>query len=156
MGQRNEILIPNCYHDSAFVKAFISTSSNELVGDLVLQNGYLSYRSVRCNCFVNQARAGSLIQVADNRFLGKQAERIGLRQGTPVVAGGGDQSAQAVGVGVVHPGTMAVTLGTSGVVFAATELPLTEPRGRLHAFCHAVGGRWHLMGVMHSAAGSFQ
>ena len=84
------------------------------------------------------------------------ADLTGLRQGTPVVAGGGDQSAQAVGVGVVRPGTMAVTLGTSGVVFAATESPLIEPHGRLHAFCHAVAGRWHLMGVMLSAAGSFQ
>src|SRR5690242_1038311 len=84
------------------------------------------------------------------------AELTGLRAGTPVVAGGGDQSAQAVGVGVVRPGTIAVTLGTSGVVFAATETPLIEPEGRLHAFCHAVAGRWHLMGVMLSAAGSLQ
>ena len=84
------------------------------------------------------------------------AELIGLRSGTPVVAGGGDQSAQAVGAGVVRPGTIAVTLGTSGVVFAATEAPLIEPEGRLHAFCHAVAGRWHLMGVMLSAAGSLQ
>ncbi|HKG81498.1 MAG TPA: xylulokinase, partial [Pyrinomonadaceae bacterium] len=83
-------------------------------------------------------------------------ESTGLRSGTPVVAGGGDQSAQAVGVGVVRPGTIAVTLGTSGVVFAATESPLIEPQGRLHAFCHAVAGRWHLMGVMLSAAGSLQ
>src|SRR5215216_1488724 len=80
----------------------------------------------------------------------------GLRKGTPVVAGGGDQAAQAIGVGVVRPGRMAVTLGTSGVVFAATESPLIEPEGRLHAFCHAVAGRWHLMGVMLSAAGSLQ
>jgi xylulokinase len=84
------------------------------------------------------------------------AELTGLRAGTPVIAGGGDQSAQAVGGGVVGPGTMAVTLGTSGVVFAATESPLIEPEGRLHAFCHAVAGRWHLMGVMLSAAGSLQ
>ena len=83
-------------------------------------------------------------------------ELTGLRVGTPVVAGGGDQSAQAVGVGAVRPGTIAVTLGTSGVVFAATEAPLIEPQGRLHAFCHAVAGRWHLMGVMLSAAGSLQ
>src|SRR4029078_10699323 len=84
------------------------------------------------------------------------AELTGLRRGTPVVAGGGDQSAQAVGVGVVRPGAVAVTLGTSGCVFAATEPPLIEPQGRLHAFCHAVAGRWHLMGVMLSAAGSLQ
>jgi xylulokinase len=84
------------------------------------------------------------------------AAQTGLSQGTPVVAGGGDQSAQAIGTGVVRPGVIAVTLGTSGVVFAATELPLIEPEGRLHAFCHAVAGRWHLMGVMLSAAGSLQ
>src|SRR6185436_3642430 len=84
------------------------------------------------------------------------AASTGLRAETPVVAGGGDQSAQAVGTGVVRPGTIAVTLGTSGVVFAATESPLIEPEGRLHAFCHAVVGRWHLMGVMLSAAGSLQ
>lgn len=84
------------------------------------------------------------------------SELTGLDRGIPVVAGGGDQSAQAIGVGVVRPGTIAVTLGTSGVVFAATESPLIEPQGRLHAFCHAVAGRWHLMGVMLSAAGSLQ
>ena len=84
------------------------------------------------------------------------AALTGLSQGTKVVAGGGDQSAQAIGTGVVRPGTIAVTLGTSGVVFAATESPLIEPEGRLHAFCHAVAGRWHLMGVMLSAAGSLQ
>ena len=84
------------------------------------------------------------------------AALTGLRPGTPVVAGGGDQSAGAVGTGVVRPGMIAVTLGTSGVVFAATESALIEPEGRLHAFCHAVAGRWHLMGVMLSAAGSLQ
>jgi xylulokinase len=84
------------------------------------------------------------------------AELTGLCAGIPVVAGGGDQSAQAIGAGVVRPGKIAVTLGTSGVVFAATEAPLIEPQGRLHAFCHAVADRWHLMGVMLSAAGSLQ
>jgi xylulokinase len=84
------------------------------------------------------------------------ADATGLRAGTPVVAGGGDQAANAVGVGVVAPGTMALSLGTSGVVFAATERPLYEPRGRVHAFCHAVPGRWHLMSVMLSAAGSLR
>jgi xylulokinase len=84
------------------------------------------------------------------------AEATGLAEGTPVVAGGGDQAAQAVGVGAVEPGIIALTLGTSGVVFASTETPLIEPQGRLHAFCHAVPGHWHLMGVMLSAAGSLQ
>ena len=84
------------------------------------------------------------------------AEATGLRAGTPVVAGGGDQSANAVGVGAVSPGTVALSLGTSGVVFAATTEPLFDPQGRVHAFCHAVPGRWHLMSVMLSAAGSLR
>jgi len=80
----------------------------------------------------------------------------GLQEGTPVCAGGGDQSAQAVGVGAIEPGVVALTLGTSGVIFATTPAPLVEHEGRLHAFCHAVPGLWHLMGVMLSAAGSLQ
>ena len=84
------------------------------------------------------------------------AGQTGLRQGTPVAAGGGDQSAQAVGVGAVEAGIIALTLGTSGVVFATTPGALIEPEGRLHAFCHAAPDRWHFMGVMLSAAGSLQ
>jgi xylulokinase len=84
------------------------------------------------------------------------AASSGLKAGTPVAAGGGDQAAQAVGVGAVKPGVVALTVGTSGVVFAATPAALIEPEGRLHAFCHAVPGMWHFMGVMLSAAGSLQ
>ena len=84
------------------------------------------------------------------------ASETGLKVGTPVVGGGGDQAAQAVGSGIIEQGTISVTLGTSGVVFAATDRFLLEPEGRLHAFCHAVPGQWHLMGVMLSAAGSLR
>ena len=84
------------------------------------------------------------------------AEATGLRAGTPVVAGGGDQAANAVGVGAVEPGVVALSLGTSGVIFATTGRPLFEARGRVHAFCHAVPGRWHMMSVMLSAAGSLR
>jgi xylulokinase len=84
------------------------------------------------------------------------AQATGLKAGTPVVAGGGDQAAQAVGVGAVQEGIVALTLGTSGVVFATTNEPFIEPEGRLHAFCHAAPGKWHLMGVMLSAAGSLR
>ncbi len=84
------------------------------------------------------------------------AAATGLPAGIPVMAGGGDQAAQAVGVGAVSPGVLAVTLGTSGVIFAPTDSAVIEPQGRLHAFCHAVPGRWSLMGVMLSAAGSLQ
>lgn len=84
------------------------------------------------------------------------AEATGLVAGTPVMGGGGDQAAGAVGTGAVEPGIVSLALGTSGVVFASTGEPFIEPEGRLHAFCHAVPGRWHLMGVMLSAAGSLR
>ena len=84
------------------------------------------------------------------------AEATGLKAGTPVVGGGGDQAAGAVGTGAVVEGVVSLSLGTSGVVFAATDRPIVEPEGRLHAFCHAVPGKWHLMGVMLSAAGSLR
>jgi xylulokinase len=84
------------------------------------------------------------------------ATATGLRVGTPVVAGGGDQAANGVGVGAVRPGVAAISLGTSGVVFAAADRPVIEPEGRLHAFCHAVPDTWHVMGVMLSAAGSLR
>jgi len=79
------------------------------------------------------------------------AKVTGLRQGTPVVAGAGDQAAGAVGMGIVTPGAVSATIGTSGVVFAATDRPALEPGGRLHTFCHAVPGRWHVMGVTQAA-----
>jgi xylulokinase len=84
------------------------------------------------------------------------AKLTGLRVGTPIIAGGGDQAAQAVGVGAVDEGIVALTLGTSGVVFAATNKPVFDPEGRIHAFCHSVPGKWHMMGVMLSAAGSLR
>lgn len=84
------------------------------------------------------------------------AAATGLAVGTPVVAGGGDQAANGVAVGAIDPGIVGLSLGTSGVVFTATNRPSIEPQGRLHAFCHAVSSRWHLMGVMLSAAGSFR
>jgi xylulokinase len=86
----------------------------------------------------------------------RAAAATGLREGTPVVAGGGDQAANGVGVGAVAEGTVALSLGTSGVIFAATHSPIHEPAGRVHAFCHAVPDRWHLMSVMLSAAGSLR
>ena len=79
------------------------------------------------------------------------AAATGFRPGTPVVAGAGDQAAGAVGMGIVAPGAVSATLGTSGVVFAATDRPAREPKGRLHTFCHAIPGRWHVMGVTQAA-----
>src|SRR5580700_12288577 len=80
----------------------------------------------------------------------------GLSAGTPVVAGAGDQGAGAVGMGILQPGSVSATIGTSGVVFAATAAPTRDPKGRLHTFCHAVPGLWHVMGVTQSAGLSFR
>jgi xylulokinase len=79
-----------------------------------------------------------------------------LSPGTPVVGGGGDQAAGAVGNGIVETGIVSSTVGTSGVVFAFSDTPTVDPGLRLHTFCHAVPGKWHLMGVMLSAGGSLQ
>ena len=79
------------------------------------------------------------------------AVATGLKPGTPVVAGAGDQAAGAVGMGIASPGAVSATIGTSGVVFAATDRPNLDPKGRLHTFCHAVPGRWHVMGVTQAA-----
>jgi xylulokinase len=83
------------------------------------------------------------------------AGQSGLDVSTPVVAGAGDQGAGAVGMGILQPGSVSATIGTSGVVFAATAAPTKDPKGRLHTFCHAVPGLWHVMGVTQSAGLSF-
>jgi xylulokinase len=88
------------------------------------------------------------------RITSAAAAATGLAEGTPVVAGGGDQAATAVGTGAVDPGVVTASIGTSGVVFAATDGPVVDPRGAVHAFPHAVPDRWHLMGVTLAAAGS--
>ncbi len=91
-----------------------------------------------------------------SRISAAAAAATGLRAGTPVVGGGGDQAAGAIGMGCVSPDKIGVTVGTSGVVFAPLGSYAYEPQGRLHAFCHALPDTWHFMGVMLSAAGSLQ
>src|SRR5690606_35169180 len=94
--------------------------------------------------------------VVSSRVSATGAADTGLLEGTPIVAGAGDQAAQAVGAGVVRAGTVSATLGTSGVVFAATDAYRVDAGGRLHAFCHAVPGTWHLMGVTLAAGASLE
>lgn len=90
------------------------------------------------------------------RVTPEAAEATGLRTGTPMVAGAGDQAASAVGNGIVSSGIASCTLGTSGVVFAHMDTPAYDPAGRVHTFCHAVPGKWHVMGVTQSAGLSLQ
>lgn len=85
------------------------------------------------------------------RLSEQAAAATDLSVGTPIVAGAGDQGAGAVGMGILKPGSVSATIGTSGVVFAATGQPVRDPLGRLHTFCHAVAGRWHVMGVTQAA-----
>src|SRR5690242_7430735 len=91
---------------------------------------------------------------------GKVSETVaavtGLMAGTPVVGGGGDQASSAVGNGIVELGIVSCTLGTSGVVFAHMEQVAYDPTGRVHTFCHAVPGKWHVMGVTQGAGLSLQ
>ncbi len=84
------------------------------------------------------------------------AKQMGLRAGIPVVGGGGDQAASAIGNGIVGRGVVSATMGTSGVVFAHSDEVQVDPQGRLHTFCHAVRGKWHVMGCVLSAGGSLQ
>lgn len=84
------------------------------------------------------------------------ADQLGLPAGVPVVGGGGDQAAGAVGNGIVESGVISATMGTSGVVFAHSDEVQIDPAGRAHTFCHAVPGKWHIMGCILSAGGSLQ
>ena len=91
-----------------------------------------------------------------DRLSQSAAALMGLTAGIPLVAGAGDQAANAIGSGIIAPGAVAASLGTSGVIFAASDSFRASPDGALHAFCHALPGRWHLMSVMLSAAGSMR
>src|SRR6266567_1340867 len=90
------------------------------------------------------------------RITAAGASHSGLNEGTPVVAGAGDQAGGAVGMGIVRAGAVSATIGTSGVVFAATNTPAMDKKGRVHTFCHAVPERWHVMGVTQAAGLSFR
>lgn len=94
--------------------------------------------------------------LVSGRVSSAAAAATGLACQTPIVGGAGDQAAGAVGNGIVEQGLVSATIGTSGVVFAATTQMVTDPLGRLHSFCHAVDGLWHVMGVTQAAGGSLQ
>ena len=105
-------------------------------------------------CGLTEAHMPRLVEgsAVSARLRPELARRWGLREGLPVAGGGGDNAASAVGMGAIGPGQGFVSLGTSGVIFRATERFMPNPRQALHAFCHAVPGRWHQMSVMLSAA----
>jgi xylulokinase len=116
--------------------------SHEMMDGLGLDRGILP------TCYESSEISGTISSHA--------AGLTGLRAGTPVVGGGGDQAASAVGNGIVEPGVISCTLGTSGVVFAHMEKVAYDPQGRVHTFCHAVRDKWHVMGVTQGAGLSLQ
>jgi xylulokinase len=105
-------------------------------------------RSVLPRCYESSEITGAVSK--------ETAALTGLAEGTPVVGGGGDQAASAVGNGIVETGVVSCTLGTSGVVFAHMDQVAYDPQGRVHTFCHAVRGKWHVMGVTQGAGFSLQ
>jgi|SRR5579871_28710 len=157
----------------------------ERVRKMLLPKDYLRFRLTgEYACDVSDASGTALFDVVRRRWSLELAERLGidnailpqafeshcvtgtvsrdaavatgLAEGTPVVAGAGDQAASAVGSGIVEPGVVSCTIGTSGVVFAHMEAPAYDPPGRVHTFCHAVAGAWHVMGVTQAAGLSLQ
>lgn len=114
--------------------------SNEILNGLEIDKNFLAelYESYEISSRVNE----------------KTAKLTGLLAGTPIAGGGGDNAAGNVGSGIIRQGIISDSIGTSGVVFAHSDSPVYDPEGRLHSFCHAVPGKWHLMGVTLSAAGS--
>jgi len=120
---------------------------NRRWSDEILDKLNLSITLLPC-CFESPEITGHITK--------EVSQTTGLAERTPVVAGAGDQAAGGVGSGIVQEGLVSVSLGTSGVVFAHSEKVFVDPKGRLHTFCHAVPGKWHLMGVMLSAGGSFR
>lgn len=160
-------------------------ASYERVRHLMLPKDYVRYRLCgEMGADVSDASGTALFDVVNRRWSREMASAVGvdasilppvyessqvcgaitaeaaaltgLREGTPVVAGAGDQAASAVGNGIVEPGIVSCTLGTSGVVFAHMDQVAYDPAGRVHTFCHAVPGKWHVMGVTQGAGLSLQ
>jgi len=130
------------------------TDVTDASGTLLLDVANRKWSSQMCEAM--ELEVSSLPRICESIDISAEisataARLTGLKAGTPVVGGAGDQAAGAVGLGITRPGTVSATIGTSGVVFAATNRPALDPQGRIHTFCHAIPGRWHVMGVTQAA-----
>jgi xylulokinase len=152
-GRVRRMLLPKDYVRYRLTGEFateVSDASGTAVFDVVnrrwsfeMMDGLGLDRSILPKCYESSEVTGGIAP--------RIAELTGLAAGTPVVGGGGDQAASAVGNGIVEAGIVSCTLGTSGVVFAHMENVAYDPAGRVHTFCHAVRGKWHVMGVTQGA-----
>jgi len=153
-----QVLLPKDYVRFQLTGEFateVSDASGTALFDVVkrrwsweMMDGLGLDRAIVPDCYESSDITGKITRQA--------AELTGLQAGTPVVGGGGDQASSAVGNGIVEPGIVSCTLGTSGVVFAHMEDVAYDPAGRVHTFCHAVRNRWHVMGVTQGAGLSLQ
>ena len=153
-----KILLPKDYIRYKLSGAY-ATDVSDASGMSLLDVGARSWSSIMMKaCGVKEDMLAKVYESPEitSTLHDELAEKYGFRKGLPIVAGAGDQAAGAVGSGVVKTGSVACSLGTSGVVFAQAERFAPEPQGRLHAFCAAVPGTWHYMGVQLSCAGSYQ
>src|ERR1039458_6431792 len=126
----------------------------ERVRQMLLPKDYVRFRLT--GEFATEVSDASGTSEFTGTITAEVAALTGLQAGTPVVGGGGDQAASAVGNGIVEEGIVSCTLGTSGVVFAHMEKVAYDPAGRVHTFCHAVRDKWHVMGVTQGAGLSLQ
>ena len=157
-ARARKMLLPKDYVRFQLTGEFateVSDASGTAVFDVVrrrwsweMMDGLGLDRSLLPQCYESSEVSGRVTAAA--------AQLTGLAAGAPVVGGGGDQAASAVGNGIVEAGIVSCTLGTSGVVFAHMENVAYDPAGRVHTFCHAVRDKWHVMGVTQGAGLSLQ
>jgi len=156
-ARSRRILLPKDYIRYRLSGAFF-TDVSDASGMSLLDVGARAWSDVMLEaCAVPRSMMAEVTEstVASTRVNAAAAAATGLLEGTPIIAGGGDQAAGAIGCGIVESGVLSCTLGTSGVLFAHSDNFNPDPQGRLHAFCSAVPGKWHFMGVQLSSAGSY-
>lgn len=148
-----KILLPKDYVRFALTGEFVSDYS-DASGMQLMDVPHRKWSSEVCSALgIDMALLPDLCESSDisGRIHEKAAKLCGLLPGTPVAGSAGDQAASAVGSGIVRPGVLSATIGTSGVVFAYADKPAIDPQGRVHTLCHAVKGAWHIMGVTQGA-----
>ena len=148
-----KILLPKDYVRFRLTGEFATEVSDSSGMQLMDIGGRCWSKEVLAKLGIERSQLADLYesQEVSGKVSSSASEATGLAAGTPVVGGGGDQAAGAVGNGIVKPGVVSSTIGTSGVVFAYLDKISIDPKGRVHTFCHAVPNTWHVMGVTQGA-----